>query len=136
MSSIKHHTITPYGKSSLQFHSLLSSVLEGDERSASRPNRLTSSHIRESPLQDPFSAPPPPIPKNLSSSLSPLYGMKNYVHGTLLRHKAKPNVKLLCLAIRKTTRWHFTAAYPDAYIIVFVHFLTLQLQSNKKRPNS
>lgn len=29
MSSITHHTITPYAKSSLQFHSLLSSVLEG-----------------------------------------------------------------------------------------------------------
>ena len=114
---LKHHTITPYGKSSLQFQSLLSSVVEGDEWSASRPNRFTSCHPRGKPLQDPFSAAPPPNPKHFSSSLSLLYGMKNYVHDTPLRHKAKPNVRLLCLAFRKTTRRHFAAAYPDTYIL-------------------
>jgi len=133
MCSIKHHTIKPYGKISLQFHSFLPSVLEGDERSASRPNRFTSSHIRKSPLQDPFCA-ASPITKNLSSSLSPLYGMKNYVHDTPLRHKAKPNVKLLCLASRKTTRWHFAAAYPDAYILSFRSFPYAAAAIKQKTP--
>jgi hypothetical protein len=41
--------------------------------------------------------------------------MKNYVHDTPLQHKAKPNAKLLCLALRKTRQDKTTAFRPFPY---------------------
>jgi hypothetical protein len=82
----------------------------------------------------PIQRSPPPPTQSPYPPWAFLSGTKNYVY--YLRHKATPNVKLVCLGFRKTTRWHFAAAYPDTYILVFGHFLTLQLKSNKKRPDS